>query len=305
MVLDRVGLTGATGMLGRHLFANLNAEGIEVIRVSRIADDGVAEWNLAKWLTHDELDLLFPHIDAVVHAGALVKPIGEVDEGVMYNANVRASLNLGQWALSRDIPMVHISGAIVYENPYAFMQDESSVTGWSGLGGFYGFTKLLAEDMILRLRQKGLKVALLRPTSIYGDGLDKERMVQRFLSTARDNGVIEIDEPISDGFDLVHAADVASLALVALKGECWKTLNVSSSDSVSVSELAQACVDVAGGGRIAVKGKPLPNTQPKVMYSLDNSRVYDHLAWSPVIGIHKGLSMLLKGQYIAGEFSNK
>lgn len=305
MVLDRVGLTGANGMLGRHLNAALNAEGIYVSKVSRIADDGVAEWNLAKWLTHEELDLLFPNVDAVVHAGALVKSEGEIEEDLMYNANVRATLNLAQWALDRDIPLVHISGAIVYENPFALMQVETAKTGWSGLGGFYGLTKLLAEDILLRLRQKGLKLALLRPTSIYGEGLDKAKMVSRFLSTAKDNGVIEIQEPITDGFDLVHAADVSSITLAALKGKCWKTLNVSSSGSISVVELAQACLDVAGSGRIAIKGKSFPDTPGKIMYSLDNSRAYNDLNWFPVIDIHKGLSMLLEGQHIADKFPNE
>ena len=38
--------------------------------------------------------------------------------------------------------------------------------------------------------------------------------------------------------------------MAALKHECWETLNVSSGKPVSIVELAEACVAVAGSGRI-------------------------------------------------------
>ncbi len=298
MVLGRIGLTGATGMLGRHLHAALDAAGAAVIAVSRAGSDGVAGWNLAEWLQYEDLDQLFPAVRAVVHAGALVQPSGEVDQARMFDANVRACLNLGQWALSRGISLVHISGAIVYANPCAPMQDESAPLGWSGLGGFYGFSKLLAEDVLLRLRQQGLKLALLRPTSIYGQGLDDGKMVRRFLSLATLDGVIELTEPTEDRVDLVHAADVAAAAVATLQRECWETLNVSSGDPVSIKVLAQACLDVAGSGRLAVRGQTPPGYRPKVTYSLDINRACECLGWTPAIDIRRGLDMLLRGRYL-------
>lgn len=299
MVLGRIGLTGATGMLGRHLKAALAAAGAEVVAASRTAGEGVAGWDLANWLTHEELDQLFPLVSAVVHAGALVQTSGEVDEARMFDANVRACLNLGQWALVRGIPLVHISGAIVYANPRALLQNEYAATGWSGLGGFYGFSKLLAEDVLLRLRQHGLKLALLRPTSIYGQGLDEGKMVRRFLSLAAADGVIELTAPTEDRVDLVHAADVAAAAVAAMKQARWETLNVSSGDPVSIKELAQACLDVTGKGRISVMGHTPPGYQPSVTYSLDIDHARNGLGWIPAINIRRGLGMMLREQYLA------
>jgi UDP-glucose 4-epimerase len=218
----------------------------------------------------------------------------------MFDANVRACLNLGQWALARGIPLVYISGAIVYADPCAPTQDESAEPGWSGLGGFYGFSKLLAEDVLTRLRQKGLKLSLLRPTSIYGHGLDGGKMVQRFLSIAAADGAIELSEPTEDRVDLVHAADVASVAVAVLARKCWDTLNVSSGNPVSIKALAQACVDVAGSGRISITGQTLPGYKPSVTYSLNISRAQERLGWTPAIDIHRGLGMLLREQYLAG-----
>lgn len=298
MVLGRVGLTGATGMLGRHLHAALNAAGADVVCVSRSSGDGVKTWDLATWLRHQELDELFPGVRAVVHAGALVQPTGEVDQARMFDANVRACLNLGQWALARDIPVVYISGAIVYADPYAPSQDESAPLGCSGLGGFYGFSKLLAEDVLVRLRQQGLKLALLRPTSIYGQGLDEAKMVRRFLSLAAADSVIDLIEPSADRVDLVHAADVAAATVAVLQRQCWDNFNVSSGDPVSIRNLAQACLDVTGSGRISISGHTQPGYRPKTTYSLEINRARERLGWEPAIDIHCGLDMLLRGQYL-------
>jgi UDP-glucose 4-epimerase len=301
MVLGKIGLTGATGMLGRHMHAAFEAEGAEVIAVSRACSDGVFGWDLAEWLAHAELDQMFPGVQAVVHAGALVQPGADVDQARMFDANVRACFNLGQWALARGIPLVYISGAIVYADPYALALDESAELGWSGLGGFYGFSKVLAEDMLVRLRQKGLKLALLRPTSIYGQGMDGGKMVRRFLSIAAADGVINLSAPTEDCVDLVHAADVASAAVAVLTRECWDTLNVSSGNPVSIMELAKACVDVAGTGRISVTGLTPPGYKPSITYSLNISRAKELLGWAPAIDMRRGLTMLFREQYLSGQ----
>ena len=296
MVLNKVGLTGSSGMLGRHLHAVLQASGLEVVSVSRSGTEGSAVWDLSEWQSMEMLDGLFADAQAVVHAGAFVQPSGEVDEPRMFDANVRACLNLGQWAMSRDIPLLYISGAIVYADPHAPLQKESAPLGWSGLGGFYGFSKLLAEDVLMRLRQQGLKLCALRPTSIYGYGIDVDKMVSRFLETIARNEIIEVRQPIEDRVDIVHAADVADAALAALKKECWETLNVSSGKPVSIIELAEACVAVTGRGRVEVKGEKPKHYKTSVTYSLDISLAAEQIDWRPRIGLHKGLTMLMNGQ---------
>jgi UDP-glucose 4-epimerase len=301
MVLGRVGLTGCTGMLGRHLHAAFHSAGVEVIPVSRTSKKGVTGWDLTKWLQDEEFDRLFSGVSAIVHAGAHVQTSPEVNYTSMYDANVRACLNLGQWALSRDIPFVHISGAIVYADPTIPMQNELARLGYSRLGGFYGFSKLLAEDILLRLRQQGLKLALLRPTSIYGHGMNEAKTVRRFLTKAIKNGVIELIEPIEDRIDLLHAADVARAVLAVLRAKLWDTLNLASGEPTSFKDLAEACIKISGRGKICILGNTLCEYRPKVTYSLDITRAKEYLGWTPMIGINRGLNMMLNSQYLADE----
>lgn len=297
MVLDRVGLTGATGMLGRHIQTVFENSSVDILPVSRLSDNPSTKWDLGKWLNTEELDNMFSSVQAIIHAGAFVQTSGEINHERMFDVNVRACLNLGQWALKKNIPMVYVSTASVYANPYKLSQDELSELGWGGLGGFYSFSKLLAEDILIRLNEQGLKVAIIRPTSIYGYGIDKEKMVSRFLNTALADRVIELIEPIEDKVDLIHAADVANIVLAILEHESWDIFNVSSGYPVSIIELAKECVGVAGCGGISVGGKRHTNYQSKVTCSLDTTRAQERLGWQPEIDIRKGLEMLLNRQY--------
>lgn len=283
-------------MLGRHIWAALQSEGADVRAASRSGVGGSAEWDLGEWRDMDSLDELFSGVQAVVHAGALVQPSGEVDEPSMFEANVRACLNLGQWAKSRNIPLLHISGAIVYADPFASVQKESSPLGYSGLGGFYGFSKLLAEDVFMRLRQQGLRLCVLRPTSIYGVGIGADKLVPRFLSAAAKDQAIDLTQPVENRVDIIHAADVSAAAVAALKRECWETLNVASGKPVSMLELAEACINTAGSGRLNISGELPTHYTPSVMYSLDISHASTSIQWRPRIDLIKGLSMLLHGQ---------
>ena len=194
--------------------------------------------------------------------------------------------------------MLYISGAIVYADPGLPLQKESYPLGWSGLGGFYGFSKLLAEDTLMRLRQQRLKLCVLRPTSIYGHGMGTDKMVSRFLETAARGGVIGLSHPVDDRVDIVHASDVSEAVVASLKAECYETLNVSSGKPVSILELAEACVAVAGSGRIEIRGDRPAKYKPAVKYSLDISRAGKIIHWRPYVDLHKGLSMLLRRQLL-------
>ena len=301
MVLGKIGLTGSTGMLGRHLQAALERAGAEVVAVSRsdAASGAVSScWDLSEWRDLEALDSMFPGIQAIVHAGALVQTSGNIDTARMFDANVRACLNLGNWASSRNVPMIYISGAIVYADTCALVQKETAPLGWDGLGGFYGFSKLFAEDVLMRLSQHGLKLAIIRPTSIYGSGITNDKMVPRFLSLAQAGQTIALTEPVDDRVDIMHAADVSSAVLAILEREAWGIFNLSSGHPVSVRELAQTCVEVTGRGAISISGSVPADYQPAIRYSLDIERARSRLDWQPSIDLFRGLKMLLENQIL-------
>ena len=68
--LRTVAVTGASGMVGRHVVAALCRAEIECWAVDR------ARWDLRRWASDKELDDIFDGCDAIVHAGAAVPSPG-------------------------------------------------------------------------------------------------------------------------------------------------------------------------------------------------------------------------------------
>lgn len=295
MVLKVIAVTGATGMLGRHVSAALTAEGFNVVPCSRGGESvSGCTWDLTQWKSERELDALFDGVDAVVHAGAAVPKAGLLlDDGDTFNANVRACFNLAGWARRRSKPVVYISGAVVYADINRDGIQESDPLGHSGLGGLYGMTKLLGEDVLRREEQCGMKLAVLRPTSIYGAGLAPGKMLTNFLETARRGGTIELKPPVEDRIDFVHAADVADAVARVLHTAIWETFNIGSGRTTSVLELAEACVRVAGCGEVKVQAGAESAPKGSVRFGVNCARASSRLGWQAHMDLLDGIRTLV------------
>lgn len=298
MLLNTIAVTGSTGMLGRHVTVALDMAGFQVIPLSRsrkTVGKG-RSWDLTCWKTMEELDELFKGVDAIVHAGAAVpKMLCTTPEAGQFDANVRACMNIAEWARSRKIPIVYISSATVYADPNLVGIKEEASLGWSGLGGFYSMTKLISEDIFRREKMAGLQCAILRPSSIYGVGLFREKMVNSFITKAVAGETIELTEPVNDSVDLIHAADVANSIVRVLYTKSWETFNLAAGRLTSILELANACVIVAENGRVQVKASSNSRRVAETRFGLSCDRAKRLLDWRPHIGLTVGLTAMLNG----------
>ena len=267
-------------------------------------DDRVVGWDLADWKSAEELDELFADIQVVIHAGAAVHNSRSIDESCIFDTNVRACFILGRWAISRGVPIVHISSSTVYANIGTSGLNEDGPLGWSGLGGFYGLSKLLAEDVYIRLREQGLKLAVVRPSSLYGFGLPAAKMVSSFLAIARDGGMIELTPPVEDRFDFIHAADVAYAIVAILKKESWNTFNIASGSTISLQELAEICISLTGRGSISLKKATIQTRDAITRFSLNIDKAKCHLDWEPKISIKEGLELMMQESLYPNHFNN-
>ena len=281
-------------MLGRHINALLEEHNYDVINLSRREDEGVDfVWNLCDWKSNDFFDLAFSNVEAIIHAGALVDPNGAECKGKIYDANIRSCFNIGEWARLRNIPIIYISGAIVYKNIFKNLQKENGRLGWNGYGNFYGYSKLLAEDVLMRLKEKGLNISILRPTSIYGIGMPSNSIVSKYLYQAISDNTIEIAEPVHNKIDFVHAYDVATSVLATLESKKKSGIyNISSGHPISIKKLAESCIKVAGKGNIKISGELPVDFEPSCRFSLDIENAFNDLNWEPKINIILGLDMM-------------
>jgi UDP-glucose 4-epimerase len=296
MVLKTVGLTGASGMVGRHVLEALKCKNIFCVatsrRPSKIRQEGLMwseAWDLTEWKSPEELDIMFPKVEAMLHVGAIVPHASvKVSERVFFDANVRSCLSLGQWALKRKIQLVFLSGSTVYADPEKTGIRESDKKTCGGLGGFYGFTKLLAEKILKYLEGEGLHLTILRPSSIYGYGLPTGKMISNFLHKASEGQFIELTPPVDDRINLIHAYDVAQALLMVLEKKAYGVFNIAGKLPPSIFEIAQTCVEVVRRGEVKVlHGES--SRAPVVRFDLCCDVARDAFAFSPKINLSEGI----------------
>lgn len=303
MVLNRIVLTGASGMLGRHLGPLLASAGCRVIGSGRSKPDGAlaaewVEWDLRQYQPDSWLEECFGRADAIVHAGAWVPGnLSEVgNEKDLLDINVRACMNLGGWALRRNLPVVFISSGTVYAQQEQGGLTETDPVGASGQGGCYGLTKVLAEEVFAYFRALGLRVAVLRPSSVYGTGMPEGKMLPSFLSRARAGGTIELAPPANDSINFLHATDLARAVLDVLERQEWDVFNIAADAPTTVIEAARTCVDVSGGGKVVeLEAGTATVRQPIRRFDFDTSRARRKLGWRPAVSLATGLASMLAG----------
>lgn len=300
MVLTRVGVTGASGMVGRHVLSLLASKGVFQYTASRnrpkeLPEEAAwASWDLTEWQDDAFFDLVFPEVEALFHVGAMVPldfKCGQ--ERVLLESNVRSCLNIGLWALRKDIPIVFLSGAIVYkdiEKKNILENDERLNDATSCIGGFYGYSKLMAEDVFSHLASRGLKVCILRPSSIYGVGLPESKMIPKFLKTVAVGGTIELAPPVDDRINLIHASDVAKAMWQACVHEAWGVYNIGES-MYSVLDIAKTCVSIAGAGTVLVNKKTNSNP-PRRRFDLNYLRAQHKFGFEPCVTLAQGLVLM-------------
>ena len=299
MVLSKVGLSGASGMVGGAIIREVLVRGMTGRLSSRKTPEvnhpslHWSPWDLIEWKTPNGIDNIFSGVDAVIHAGASVPGSGpELSNKQLFDANVRSCLALGEWAIDREVPLVYVSGAVVYEDSGQDRMVETSPVNSTGLGGFYGSTKFLAEQVLFSLGEKGLDLIVLRPTSIYGPGLSKEKMIPKFLRKSLDGEEILLQPPVNDKINLIHSSDVARASLDAIESGVSGVFNLAGPSEVSIEEIANACVVNVGAGRVTIKPGVAPR-EPTIRYRVSCNKANEKFGYEAKIHLSEGIRTVL------------
>ena len=282
----KIAVTGANGMTGRHMLALLKEKGIPYKAITR------NEWDICKWKSFDELDAIFNECKAAFHfAAQLPGERGSTEN--LFDANVRSCLNLAEWATDRSIPIVFLSGSTVYKNAHKENILESDEKVINGFGGFYGYTKFLAENIFEHYKSEGLKSIILRSSSIYGYGLSSDKLIPHYLSLAGQGEIIKISQP-NNKINLIHAYDVAMAALTAFQSKSWGVFNIGSRNQ-SIIEIAKMAVKVMGKGEISIEDFN-ENIESFTRFDLDSSLAKKTFGFKPGISLEKGMRSISLGR---------
>lgn len=174
--MSRVVLTGASGLLGGNLAAELVRAGHQVVATRRAGtqvrhlEDLSIEWIEAELGSIEALTKAFAGADAVFHCAAAVTVVREVTPA-MTAANVTGTSNVVEAALAARVSrLVHTSSVVaVGLSTDGRPCDETATWNFDreGLVDAYAITKRQAEDVVDQARDR-IDAVIVNPTYMFG-----------------------------------------------------------------------------------------------------------------------------------------
>ncbi|MBM3513244.1 MAG: SDR family NAD(P)-dependent oxidoreductase, partial [Alphaproteobacteria bacterium] len=190
-----VAVTGATGLIGRHLLRALTEAGAKVKAFARRpANDESVDWITGSLTDGSGLAKLVDGVDAVVHLAGAIKALRRDD---YFQANLAGTRALAD--------------AIVTSAPAAKLIHVSSLAAREPGLSDYAASKRAAEQL-LRGYHDRIAMTVLRPPAVYGPG-DLETLRMFKMAAA---GWVLVPGVRGARLSLVHVADAVAAIMAAL-----------------------------------------------------------------------------------------
>jgi UDP-glucose 4-epimerase len=260
--LETVLVTGASGLLGRHLLGELLSRGHRVVALGgrrplpmalasacdRVFQGDIRDRRLLREAVEgvDAVCHLAGHIPARLDDVASARPSLEV--------NALASLALAEEAHRQHVrTLVFASAALAYL-PTALPASEDNCLWPVTRATYYLASKTCGEINLQHFGyQSGLRVLALRISSIYGPEMSRG-VLPTFLARAIAGEPIIVEHGGRPTTDFVHVADVAHCFVSALHRGEPGPYNVASGESCSLLALAEVIKEVTNStSRIDVR----------------------------------------------------
>lgn len=271
----RVLVTGASGFIGRHVVAQLQAAGHVVTAADLVEFPDPSVPTVTGDLCDPEVRgrAVTSGLDGIVHLAAATSVLGSIEQPVdVYRTNVEMTAALLELARGHGV------GTFVLASTNAVVGNvgSSTITEDLPLAPLtpYGATKAAGEMLMYGYAGAfGLRAPAVRLTNVYGPGMaHKDSFVPRLMRAASSGGGVQVYGDGEQRRDLVHVADAArALALAVLD---WPTgpVIVGGSRSYTVNEMVRVARDVTGQPIPAEPVAPKPGEMPAVVVDVSRAR---------------------------------
>jgi GDP-4-dehydro-6-deoxy-D-mannose reductase len=289
----RVLVTGATGFVGRHLLAALDAAGHEAIALGgpHDASPTIVVNLLDAAAVRTAVDDAAP--DAIVHlAGqafvpqSIADPLGTLAVNAGGTAHVLEAARAYRDRTHQPLRVLVVSSAEVYgiQRPERMPLDETAVVR---PGNAYAASKLAAEAYALTWhRSYGLDCVVARPFNHIGPGQDPRFVVPSFARQLADIaagapplllvGNLEAQRDFLDVRDVV-----AAYVLLLANGRSGEVFNISSGHPVAIREVLRQLITIA---RVPVEIREDPErmrASDLPLLSGDSTKLRAETGWAP------------------------
>jgi nucleoside-diphosphate-sugar epimerase len=242
-------ITGGAGFLGINLARFLLARGHKVTSFD-LADFDYPERSQITEIKGDirdraAIDRAMAGINIVVHTAAALPLYSEAD---IMSTDVDGTRNVIDSAHQHGAErFIHISSTAVYGIPDHHPLYETDKL--DGVGP-YGKAKILAEEVCLEYRKKGMCVPIIRPKSFIGP--ERLGVFALFYDWAKDGKGFPMIGSGNNRYQLLDVEDLCEAIYLTATVDCEKasdTFNIGAKEFTTMKEDYQAVLDTAGFGK--------------------------------------------------------
>ena len=276
--MTQVLITGANGFLGRALVKACVQQGWTVDVVLNNAT-GNPESGIRNILKADNLKDQKDEYTYIFHVAAFI-PYGAYNtpDERMLSANVVLALSLHQYFPSAKV--VYASSVSVYGNNTGLLSESSDTVSPT----MYGLSKLAGEMIVAH----HAKYAIVRFSSLYGNGMYQGTFIPRVIQNAKSTGIINLLGTGERQQNYLHIADAAAYCIqAALHGNNEIYLGVSQTP-YSNKEVAEVIAANVPGCAIQYTG-----TDNSASFLYNNTKTTDTLKFTPQVSLQQGIKELI------------
>lgn len=247
----KVLVTGANGMLGIDLCAELESAGHTVIRVDAAVREGLS---VPAWVRVDVTDtkeieacLLYHQPDVVIHAAAYTDVDGcERNPDLAFRVNAFGAWNIAAVCGAHRITLFYISTDFVFDGakqtPYTEFDIPNPLS-------HYGASKLAGERFVASLCPRHF---IVRTSWLFGvHGKNFPDIILRKAAVQTEIGVVcdQVGSP-------TYAPDLSRALIALLDSPLYGTYHITNSGHCSWYEFARKAVELAGIKTVEIKPTP-------------------------------------------------
>ncbi len=305
-------VTGGAGYIGSACAAELVKTNHKVIVVDNLSCGGQkyldkkAKFYPLDLVDEANLEEVFKDnkIDTVIHFAAYKSVEESMENAIKYSDNIKGTINLLSMMVKYKVPkIIFSSSAAVYGMPKEGRVDEKTPENPIN---YYGYTKLACEKIIdWYAKAHKISYVCLRYFNVAGDAglryVDKNAknifpILMEVISGKRDKlTIFGTDYDTTDGTcvrDYIDLNDLVDAHLLALDAEGCHTINLGSSNGVSVKELIEATEQVTKK-KIPCEAGPRRKGDPPLLIA-SNAKAKDVLRWEPKRSIREMIESTFK-----------
>ncbi|CAN0618926.1 putative UDP-glucose 4-epimerase [Burkholderia multivorans] len=289
---ERVVVTGATGLVGRHASAALRRSGYEVVGVQRAVSsvsavpEQFAAVDLSEARAIEQLCALLP-MSAIVHCAAVL-PTSFDGADSQYAAQINRSIDktVIDFCATHGVRLIYCSGTAVY-GP---LREDAPVHEVHGLAPHGGYIeeKVWAE---WEIAERVVSHAILRICAPYGSGQRSRTVLRVFIERAISGKTLGFFGSGTREQDFLHVDDLANLIVRAVsRHEVNGVFNASGGQPITMCDLANLVSRVVSDGRAEVCSTGRDDPQDGLRARFDLRLAEAELGWRPAISLETGIA---------------